>query len=137
MQGVVADVRIETDFGPVPAMLLRPRDRLRTAGGGFVKLTEIQTIAFDVKCIAAHPQTGGIRIEEGVFGAGLPRQPVTIAPGQLIEGDPQRSGTDAVSAEQCIGLPGVARVPSEETVYHMIRCDRPARILAEGLPLRV
>ncbi|MEM0946278.1 MAG: Hint domain-containing protein [Pseudomonadota bacterium] len=135
--GLEASVRVETDFGPVPVMLLRPRDRLRTVGGGFVRLASVKKTAFDTDLLKAHPAATAVRIEEGVFGSGLPRQTVCVAPHQTIAGDPLRKGNETVVAEDCVGHPGVTRATVEETVYHVLTCESSAQILAEGLAIRV
>lgn len=137
LRGLGASVRVETDFGLVPVMLLRPRDRLVTVGGGFVRLKSVHKTAFDADVLTAHPGATAVTIEAGVFGSGLPRQTVSVAPHQKIAGDPLRKGGDTVVAEECIGHPGVTRAAPDETVYHVLTCESPAQILAEGLAIRV
>ena len=130
-------MRVETDFGPVPVMLLRPRDRLRTVGGGFVQLKSIERTAFEAEVLESFPAAAAVTIEAGVFGSGLPRQTVSVAPHQTIAGDPLRKGGETVRAEDCLGHPGVRRAAHGETVYHVLTCETPAKILAEGLEIRV
>ena len=136
LTGLGPTVRVETDFGPVPAMLLRPRDRLRTQGGGFVSLKAVQRITFDARCLAAHPEAGPITIPEGVLGMGLPRQPIELAPQQLIAATLGKTGECCVPAEHCVGLSGVTRNSVAETVYHQLVCEGIADILAEGVAVR-
>lgn len=137
LAGLTAHVRVATDFGPVPVMLLRERDRLRTASGDLVRVVAIRRVAFDPACLATAPAALPIRIEEGALGAGIPRADVTLAPHQRVAADPFGGRVGVHLAADLVTLPGIARGGAEEIAYHEIRCAMPAVILAEGLQVHV
>ena len=138
ISGITANVRIATDFGPVPAMLLRPRDRVQTADGGYSPVDSIGTLSFEEECLADNPGAQGILIEAGSLGGGLPRADIVVAPQQKIGADPKRLGADFAKAEDCLGMPGVSRLAAKgDLTYHQPALSGPAVILAEGVRIQV
>ena len=138
ISGIAANVRIATDFGPVPAMLLRPRDRVQTADGGYSVVDKIGTLSFEEDFLTDNPKAQGILIRAGALGGGIPRADIIVAPQQWIGADPKRMGAEFAMAENCLGIPGVSRLaPSGDLTFHQLALSGPAVILAEGVRIQV
>ncbi len=133
--GLAPDVRVQTDFGPVPISLLRPGDRLKSSDGSWIRLTALRRFGFDADCLEHVPEAQGIYFPAGSLGDGLPTSDVVLAPDQRIE--PRRGSAMAAArcAHECVGQAGIRRIEQSEAVYFIPVCQGTGAVLAEGLPV--
>ncbi|MEL6169233.1 MAG: Hint domain-containing protein [Pseudomonadota bacterium] len=129
--GIHANVRVSTSFGDVPAQLLRPRDMLRTRDGNFATIRRIEKVGLDEDYLNYHPEAQPVLVRAGAFGQDCPRQDALFAPGQLLQTEARRFGTEFRCAAELSGHPKVMRSPTAPIIYYVIDCGRPATILAE------
>lgn len=82
--GILGLTHISTNFGEVPAHLIRPRDRLRTRGSGFMPVLRIDEYKLDDNFLKHQPDAKPIIIKTGTLGAGAPSRDAYFSPGQMI-----------------------------------------------------
>lgn len=136
LTGISGRACLATDFGPVPAMLLRKNDRVQTVDGDFVKVIAVRKVAFDAELLTSHPAHCVIRIRAGRLGSGMPRSDTDVAPDQLVRASLRTSAEGYLPARDYVGLPGVERAPVEETVYYCPVLATEAEVLVEGMRLK-
>lgn len=84
LPGILGDTRISTNFGEVPAHLIRERDRLRTRDHGFLAVQRIEEYKIDAEFIAHRPDAAPITLPKGCIRSGLPKQNVYLSPAQKV-----------------------------------------------------
>lgn len=134
--GVTGDTRLATDFGAVPAMLLRVNDRVLDADGTYVRIRSVRMTAFEAGFLAARPGHAAIAIAAGSLGPGLPRSDIELAPDQPVFAVSENRVPLFLGAAALAGRPGIFRAAPRETAYFFPVFDAPAEILVEGARLR-
>lgn len=129
--------RIATSFGDVPAQVLRERDQVRTATGGFAQITKVERYVLEAdifeKCHDATP----VLIRAGALGSGLPKQDVVVSPRQQIGVGPNGAGAQFHEAGALLARPGVLRKPEAMFTYTRIHCGKPVVVKIEGIWARI
>lgn len=92
-------LRLSTDFGEVPAQLIRVRDRLYCADGRYRPVLRIQAFKFDRAFLDRHPQARPVVIRKNALGDNLPATEVVLSPAQRLLLPSDRSQRTTVSAD--------------------------------------
>ncbi|MEM0947787.1 MAG: Hint domain-containing protein [Pseudomonadota bacterium] len=82
--GILGLTHVSTNFGEVPAHLVRPRDRLRTRGGGYLQVLRIDEYKLDDTFLEHQPDAKPIVIRKDAFGPACPTRDAYFSPGQMI-----------------------------------------------------
>ena len=82
--GILGLTHVSTNFGEVPAHLIRARDRLRTRGGGYLQVLRIDEYKLDDNFLQHQPDAKPIIVKAGALGAGSPSRDAYFSPGQMI-----------------------------------------------------
>ena len=82
--GILGPTHVSTNFGEVPAHLIRVRDRLRTKTGGYLPVLRIDEYKLDEGFLAHQPDAKPIVIKACTFGPGAPARDAYFSPGQTI-----------------------------------------------------
>lgn len=135
-----AGTRLRTPAGDRPVEALRPGDRLCDAGGGVVQLCNVARRVLSPRVLALRPGLRPLCIRRGSLGDGVPRRDLCLAPqhrvllcGPVLEA---LLGEEAVLAPVRQLTDGLAVAPVRGGVLSVeLRCDRPALLVAEGLPV--
>jgi hypothetical protein len=134
--GLGALTTVETDWGHFPAQALRERDRVRVRSGGYREITRIDRLLLDDAFLEHFPDAQPIQIEAGRIGYGLPKDPVLLAPGQVLaagQGLPHGLNT----ARDLLRAGFGHRRPERLLTYVILEFDEPVDVCCAGLWLRV
>jgi hypothetical protein len=127
---------VETDWGNFPAQTLRARDRVRTRSGGYREILRVDRFLLDEAFLDEVEDAQPVLVQQGRIGYGMPKEPVLLAPGQLLspgQGLPPSIETARDLLRIGIGL----RRPESFLTYVVLHFDEPVDICAAGLWLRV
>ena len=115
---------------------LRVGDIAVTATGGHVPVRWIGHRALDENLLAAHPESGPVRILPGAFGENLPARTLSLSPGHpvLVGADPDGEGGVLVPIMCLINGTSVAWERVKSVEYWHVELERHDILLAEGLP---
>lgn len=84
LPGICGQTHVTTNFGQVPAQLLRVGDRVRTSSGRYRAIKRIRETKLDSQFIERHPDARPVLIPEGALAQNLPMQDVILSPAQVI-----------------------------------------------------
>jgi hypothetical protein len=82
--GIVGSTRVLTNFGHVPAHLVRVRDMLRTRDGGFLPVLRIGVYKLDEEFLARHPDAAPVIIRKRSLSPQTPKLDVILSPAQMV-----------------------------------------------------
>jgi hypothetical protein len=82
--GIVGSTRVLTNFGHVPAHLVRVRDMLRTRDGGFLPVLRIGVYRLDEDFLERHPDAAPVVIRKRSLCPQTPKQDVILSPAQMV-----------------------------------------------------
>ena len=98
LQGILAETRITTNFGKVPAHLVRTGDRVRTRSGRYLPVKDIQEYKLDLDYVERHPEALPVTIKQGSIDGKHPTQDVLLSPEQLVTLDGKHAKPEFVHA---------------------------------------
>lgn len=84
LPGICGQTRVTTNFGQVPAHLLRVGDRVKTRSGGYLKIRRIRETKLDCQFIEKRNDARPVMIPQGSLGQGQPEQHVLLSPAQEV-----------------------------------------------------
>lgn len=82
--GILDKTRVLTNFGRVPAQLVRVGDMLRTRRGNFLPVLRVGVYRLDRDFLARHPDAVPVILRKGSMGRGAPGQDVFLSPAQRV-----------------------------------------------------
>jgi hypothetical protein len=135
--GIDGRTRISTDFGDVPAMLLRVGDKVRTKDGRFLPILAIDTIRLDAEYLHYLPEAAPIRIVAGAFGQSRPWEDVFLAPDQIVGGGLSEAEAFFCRATDLLDHPMVVRERASEATFYRFTLPEPAAVLSEKVWVRI
>lgn len=133
LAGILGPTRVTTDFGNVPAHLVRVGDRLRTRSGAYARVDTITEIKLDEDFIVRHPEARPVRIRKNSLKMGTPIQDVCLSPAQMV-GMSWDSSTrrEIAAANVCSERLGIDRSLGM-VAYYQFHLAAPALIHCEGI----
>ena len=133
LQGILAQTCVTTNFGKVPAHLIRVGDRVRTRIGRYLPVKDIHEYKLDLEYIERHPEALPVLIRQGAIDGRHPTQDVLLSPEQLVTLDGKHTKTNLVHARE---LPR-SRHKVDPTLglvaYYKFELEEPTEIFCEGI----
>jgi len=123
---------METQRGPVPAIELRPGDRLRTSTGDLAEIVWTDRLHLDACFLRSVPSLKPVLICEGDLGL-LPLRNVVLSPEQFVWDEAAPDGPAFRRAADVTRHPGLFARRDISVTYVSILCDAPVAVEAEGL----
>ena len=84
LPGILAETRVTTNFGQVPAHLIRINDRLKTRDGRYLPVVRVSSFKLDEEFIGQNPNARPVKIPKDTLQRRFPVQDVYLSPGQLV-----------------------------------------------------
>ncbi len=131
--GILGVTHISTNFGEVPAHLIRARDRLRTRGGGYLPVLRIDEYKLDDNFLQHQPDAKPVIIKAGAFGAGAPSRDACFSPGQTILKPVSGVRHDLVEAREVSNLQYDLDRTMGMLSYFVFHLSEPALIRCDGV----
>lgn len=136
LPGICGQTRVTTNFGEVPAQLLRIGDRVRTRSGNYLRIRLIRTTRLDCQFMGQRPDARPVVIARGSMGQDLPARDVLLSPAQLVT---LTAGLTMPRALRARDLPqGFEAVDKTlgMVAYHELILDTEDDVCCEGLWVR-
>ena len=133
LHGILGETRITTNFGKVPAHLVRTGDRMRTRSGRYVPVKNIQEYKLDRDYVERHPEALPVTIKQGSIDGKHPTQDVLLSPEQLVTLDGKHAKPEFVHARE---IPRVRRSLDPElgfVAYYKFVLEEPGELFCEGI----
>ncbi len=129
--------RVSTNFGEVPAQALRERDLVRTYGGDYLPILWVDRVMLNEDFLVRHPDALPIEMQAGFLSQGLPKQPITLAPGQMISPEPASGPSVRQAAGTFLGGRGVVQRSEDIITYTRFHLGKAAYVCSEGMWVHV
>ncbi|MEM9843623.1 MAG: Hint domain-containing protein [Pseudomonadota bacterium] len=84
LPGLAGNTRLSTDFGEVPASLIRTRDKVRCVDGRYLRVLRIQEYKLDQEFFDLHPHAKPVVIRKHSLGRQLPADTIEVSPAQHL-----------------------------------------------------
>ena len=84
LPGIHGATRVTTNFGHVPAHLVRPRDNLKVRSGGYLPVLHIDEYKLDEDFLRRSPDAQPVLFRKGTLSEGVPSQDVCVSPVQDV-----------------------------------------------------
>ena len=84
LPGILSKTRVTTNFGHVPAHLIRTNDRLKTRDGHYLPVMRISSFKLDEEFVRQNPHARPVKIPKDAIQRRVPFQDVYLSPAQLI-----------------------------------------------------
>ena len=85
LPGIAGNTRLSTDFGEVPAHLIRMRDKVRCVDGRYRRVLRIQEYKLDQEFLKLHPHAKPVVIRKHALGSQLPLNMIEVSPAQQLD----------------------------------------------------
>lgn len=131
--GIFSQTRITTNFGKVPAHLIRVGDRVKTRSGRFLPVRKIREIKLDLEFVARHPDAMPCLLRQGAIDRKYPTQDVLLAPAQIVTLVEKNAKVPTIRASD---LPQIRRTVDETlglVAYYEFVLEEVAEIYCEGV----
>lgn len=127
---------IETDFGHVPALALRVRDRVRLPTGRYCAISWIDKLMLDEAFLEDNEEAQPVLLTPGRLGCGVPAEPILLAPGQKLSSGQGYSPSLRTARDLLRG--GMAhRRPERFLTYVLFGFEETEDVRSGGLWLRL
>ena len=133
LQGIYAETSVTTNFGKVPAQLIRLGDRVRTRSGLYLPVRDIQEYILDAEYLERHPEALPVLIPVGAIDGRLPTQDVMLSPELLVTLDARRTKPEMTLARELRNSCPAVDTTLGMVAYYQFGLDRPAEIYCEGI----
>ncbi len=133
LQGILAETRITTNFGKVPAHLVRTGDRVRTRSGRYLPVKEIREYKLDLDYVERHPEALPVTIKQGTIDGKRPTQDVLLSAEQLVTLDDKRAKPDFVHACEIPRVRQSLEPALGLVAYYKFALEEPAELFCEGV----
>ena len=133
LQGILAQTHVSTNFGKVPAHLIRVGDRVRTRSGHYLQVKDIQEYKLDLEYVERHSEALPVLIPQGAIDGKYPTKDILLSPEQLVTRDGQHAQPKFVHARE---LPRSRRTVDPTlglVAYYKFELEEPAGIYCEGV----
>ena len=131
--GFHGKARVATNFGDLPVMGLRVRDRVRTISGEYKPVQWIDEIRLDEAFLEGFPEAQPVRIAKGAFGAAVPAADLLLSPAQRLVLKKEWVRSEAKPASALLQRPNVFRANLPGLSYYLFHCGGDDVVLVEGV----
>ncbi len=133
LPGIAGATRVSTNFGEVPAHLIRARDQLRTREGRYLPVLRIEEYKLDEEFLRLRPEARPVSIGAQDSGGLVRSGKVVLSPAQLVSArsdtGPQNGvRADALSRQRVAVDSSLGRLS-----YFVFDLGEPVQIRCEGL----
>lgn len=133
MPGFHGRARVTTNFGDLPIMGLRVRDRVRTITGEYKPVQWIDEIRLDETFLDSFPEAQPIRIGKGAIGNSSPQAEVLLSPAQELILKKEWALSETKSAGELLLRPNVFRTRESSVSYFVFHCGGADVVKVEGI----
>lgn len=133
LPGIAGETRVATNFGQVPAHLVRKGDRLRTRDGNFVPVLRSDAYRLDADFLARHPEAAPVIIRARSLDRTAPARDVAVSPSQPVSRRSDRWGGETTLARNVSTLRGRIDPSLGIVAYFRFRLPYSCEINCEGL----
>jgi hypothetical protein len=137
LPGIAGRTRVLTNFGRVPAQLVRVGDMLRTRSGTFLRVQDVEVYKLDRDFLARHPHALPVIIRQGSLGGRAPSHDIFLSPGQAVASRGGRLVEHFVAAAELTRHRGGFDPAVGELTYHRFHLSEPADVDCEGAWVRM
>lgn len=133
LQGILAQTSVTTNFGKVPAQLIRVGDRVRTRNGRYMPVMDIHEYKLDLEYVERHAEALPVLIPTGAIDGRHPTQDVLLSPEQLVTCDGKHALPDMIRARD---IPRSRRTVDPTlglVAYFKFELEEPTEIYCEGI----
>lgn len=131
--GICGKTLVTTNFGKVPAELIRVGDRVMVRSGRYLRVAEIRDFKLDAEFIDRHPEAAPVLIRQGSIGRNLPTQDVLFSPAQMIVSNRSASRPSSSCASELSQVRHKLDDGLGMVAYYEFQFDEPAEICCEGV----
>ncbi len=133
LQGILAQTCVTTNFGKVPAHLIRVGDRVRTRTGRYLPVKDIQEYKLDLEYIERHSEALPVLIRQGAIDGRYPTQDVLLSPEQLVTLDGKHAKPKLVHARELPRSLHTVDPTLGLVAYFKFELEEPTEIYCEGI----
>lgn len=133
LQGILAQTCVTTNFGKVPAHLIRVGDRVRTRSGRYLRVCNIHEYKLDIEYVERHPEALPVLIQRGALDGRYPTQDVLLSSEQFVTFDGKHAQPDMIHARE---IPRGRRTVDATfglVAYYKFELEEPAEMYCEGI----
>ena len=133
LPGILGPTRVTTNFGEVPAHLVRERDYLRTKDHGFLQVLRIIEYKMDEGFLKSRPDAKPVTIPRAALGPNTPVRPVHLSPGQMVLKPVKGVQHDLIPAATANARSYAFEPDGPGITYYVFQLDRPTYVRCEGM----
>lgn len=136
LQAIEGQTRVTSNFGKVPAQLLRKGDVVRTRQRRFVPIKAIREYKLDLGFLHKHPEAMPVMIPRGVLAGNLPFRDVFLSPAQVMNIGSERIRPEPVKARDVVRGRQMTDAPLGLVAYYQIVLDQADDVDCDGIWVR-
>lgn len=137
LPGIAGRTRVLTNFGRVPAHLVRVGDMLKTRTAGFRRVQHVEVYRLDRDFLARHAHALPVIVRQGSLGHAAPAHDIFLSPAQPLASRAGRIVEQVVTAAELSRHRGGFDPALGQLTYHRFRLPEAADIDCEGVWVRV
>ena len=137
LPGIFETARVATDFGNVPASLLRAGDRVKTRSNGMTEILSIDAFCLERDFLERHSSAMPVLIAESSLGPRVPSSDVLLSPAQPILASSDAVDGELIHARRCGEKSPFLSPAPDHLTYYMIDLGEAAMISCEGIWISV
>jgi hypothetical protein len=131
--GILGTSRVETQFGLVPAQLVRVGDMLRTRDGSFLRVLRISDLKIDQAYLDVRPEAAPVIIKKNTLPRRRPIQDLGLSPAHMVAIGPNRFEEEMVVARDLSSVRGRVDRSLGMLLYVQFHFELEAIIKCEGM----
>ena len=133
LPGISGATHVTTNFGKVPAQLVRVGDHLKSRSGHYRPVLHIRETKLDSDFFVRHPEAKPVLVKRGSVGNGCPAQDVLLSPAQAVTVSAIAASPIATQARELSQSFQSVDKTLGMVAYYEFELDCPDDICCEGL----
>ena len=133
LQAIEGSTRVTSNFGKVPAHLLRVGDVVRTRQRRFVPIKAIREYKLDLGFLDKHPEAMPVVIPRGVLSGSVPYRDVVLSPAQIMNIGSERIRPEPVKARDVLRGRRMTDAPLGQVGYYQIILEHSDDVECDGI----
>lgn len=131
--GIAGPTRLSTDFGEVPAHLVRVRDKIRSRDGRYLPVIRISEYKLEQAFLDRHPDAQPVVIRPHSLGNQSPVNTIQLSPAQRVVMPTDWSKKNFVRADSLSSMRASHDVSTGMVSYYSFDVGEPTVLQCEGL----